>query len=302
MRSRDDDRALALHCEDRGDVEHVLRFEPEVELLDDRLGEELDQRGWVGESGDRDAADQHRCDPRHGRDVEADEGGHGAPLDLDHHPFSRPEGRGVHLGDRCGGHRSAVEGDEDLREGTTEFLLDGAANRRERLGRDPVAQQAELGDQLLGEDAFARGDDLAELDVGRTESLEGRPQPPRKTGPRLRGAAIADPPGEQRPPEAPPDREDPAHRGHALGPHQPVGERRRPPAEHVDLTPRVEGEAPAHRRRIDDPRAVGGERADREVGVARPRLASRFGTGVTRAGARRGPGVSGRSVSHRLQR
>ena len=62
---------------------------------------------------------------------------------------------------------SAVEGDEDLGEGTPEILLDGAADRREGLGRDPVAQQAELVDQLLGEDALARGDDLAELDVGR---------------------------------------------------------------------------------------------------------------------------------------
>jgi len=35
-------RGLVQH---HGDVEHVLRLEPEVELFDDRLGEELDQCG-----------------------------------------------------------------------------------------------------------------------------------------------------------------------------------------------------------------------------------------------------------------
>ena len=35
-------------------------------------------------------------------------------------------------------------------------------------------QQPELGDQLLGEEALARGEDLAQLDVGGPEALEGR--------------------------------------------------------------------------------------------------------------------------------
>ena len=34
---------------------------PEVELLDDRLGEQLDERRWVGQRGDRDAADEVRA-------------------------------------------------------------------------------------------------------------------------------------------------------------------------------------------------------------------------------------------------
>ena len=91
MGSGHDDGALAGVGEDRGDVEHVLGLEPEVELLDDGLGEQLDQRGRVGEGGDRDAADQQRRDPAHGGEVPADQRGHVGPLDLDHHPLAGPQ-------------------------------------------------------------------------------------------------------------------------------------------------------------------------------------------------------------------
>ena len=50
----------------QGDVEHVLGLEPEVELLDDRLGEQLHQRRRVGERGDRETADQAGGEPGHG--------------------------------------------------------------------------------------------------------------------------------------------------------------------------------------------------------------------------------------------
>ena len=48
-------------------------LEPEVELLDDRLGEELDERRWVGERRDRDPPDEMRGDPRHDAQVLAHE-------------------------------------------------------------------------------------------------------------------------------------------------------------------------------------------------------------------------------------
>ena len=67
MRAGHDDPALAGLASTRGDVEHVLGLEAEVELLDDGLGEQLDQRRRVGERGDRDAPDEQRRDPRHGR-------------------------------------------------------------------------------------------------------------------------------------------------------------------------------------------------------------------------------------------
>ena len=80
----------------------------------------------------------------------------------------------------------AVEGDEHVGQRVAEVLLDGAPDGRERLGRHPVAQQPELVHQLLGEDALARRHDLAELDVGRPQALEGRPQAPGQAGPRGR--------------------------------------------------------------------------------------------------------------------
>ena len=43
-------------------------------------------------------------------------------------------------------------------------------------GRHLVAQQLELVDQLVGEEALAAGDDLAELHVARTEPFEREPQ------------------------------------------------------------------------------------------------------------------------------
>ncbi len=55
----------------RGDVEHVLGLEAEVELLHDRLGEQLDEGGRVGEGRDRDAAHQQGGDPAHGGQVAA---------------------------------------------------------------------------------------------------------------------------------------------------------------------------------------------------------------------------------------
>ena len=66
---------LAGTGEHLGDVEHVLGLEPEVELLDDGLGEQLDQGRRIGQGGDRDATHQKGGDPRHGGDVEPDQGG-----------------------------------------------------------------------------------------------------------------------------------------------------------------------------------------------------------------------------------
>ena len=64
-----DDGALVGVGQDVGDVEHVLGFEPEVELLDDGLGEQVDQGRRVGQRGDGNAADEHGRDQRHGGDV-----------------------------------------------------------------------------------------------------------------------------------------------------------------------------------------------------------------------------------------
>ena len=179
-----DQGPLARLGQDAGDVEHVLRFEAEVQLLDDGLGEELDQGGRVRQRGHRDAPHKGRGDPAHGGQVAPHQLGDLRALHLDHHGLARLEGRGVHLGDGRGRHRSAVEAREHLLEGGAQVLLDGGADRLVAFGRHLVAQQAELGDQLLGEDSLPRGQDLPELDVGRPQALEGPAQPAGQPGPR----------------------------------------------------------------------------------------------------------------------
>ena len=73
VRTGHDRRPLTRLGEHARDVEHVLGLEPEVELLDDRLREQLDERGRVGERGDGDAADEARREPRHGPEIELHE-------------------------------------------------------------------------------------------------------------------------------------------------------------------------------------------------------------------------------------
>ena len=60
VRARHDHRALLGGGEHVREVEHVLGLEAEVELLDDLLGEQLDERRRVGQRGDGDAADEQR--------------------------------------------------------------------------------------------------------------------------------------------------------------------------------------------------------------------------------------------------
>ena len=67
VRPRDHRVRTPVLREHARDVEHVLGLEPEVELLDDRLREQLDERGRVRERGDRDAADHARAEPRQRR-------------------------------------------------------------------------------------------------------------------------------------------------------------------------------------------------------------------------------------------
>ena len=102
---------------------------------------------------------------------------HRGPLDLDHDRGAVEQGGRVHLGDGGGGQAPVVDAGEDVVEGPTQVLLDHPADLVPGLGRHLVPQLAELGHQLGGEDALARGDDLAQLDVGGAQPL-GRPAQP----------------------------------------------------------------------------------------------------------------------------
>ncbi len=148
---------------------------------DDRLREQLDESGGVGERRDRDPPDQERGEEAHGGEVPAHELGDLGPLDLDDHSFAGQKTGAVHLGNGGGGDRGPVELGEGRVEGAAELRLDDAAHRVERLRGHSVEQQAELRDDLLGEDPFSGREDLPELDVCGSESAECDPQPPRQT-------------------------------------------------------------------------------------------------------------------------
>ena len=132
-----------------------------------------------------------RREPGHRPHVPLDRPGDVGALDLDDDLLPADEAGDVHLGDRGGGERRLVERDEDLVETAAEILLDGAADVIERLRRHLVAAALELADELGRKDAFARRDDLAELDERRPERLGGEAQPPRELGHALAAGRLA---------------------------------------------------------------------------------------------------------------
>ncbi len=262
MGTGDDVAPLSQLHEAAGHVQHVLGLEAEVQLLADRLGEQLDQRRRVGQGGEGEAPDEERGEPRHHLEVLGDERSHRGALDLDDHPLAGSEGCRVDLGDRRGGQRGAFEVGEDILEGSSELALDGGPDRAERFRGHLVAALLELAHQLFGEQALTRGDDLAELDVRRSEVFGGDAQPAGQVGP-AGGAvltATSHPPQAHGRAEATDDGEDPAAPGEATGSDQ-VGE-----ALGGDPPDLVDGIAPGHGGGVDDPRGGGGEGADGEVG------------------------------------
>jgi hypothetical protein len=73
---------------------------------------------------------------------------------------------------------------EHLVEWSAQVGFDDPPDQLEGFGRYPVAQEAELVNKLLGEEALTRRDDLSELDIRRSKMFEGAAQSPRKTSPR----------------------------------------------------------------------------------------------------------------------
>ncbi len=170
--------ALVERGEGSGDIEHVLGLETEVELVHDRLGEELDQGRRVGQGGDGDPAHQQRRQPGHDGEVLAHTGRHRRALDLDHDRGAVEQSGRVHLGDGGGSQGGVLDRGERGGEWPAELLGEDLLDDRPRFGGDLVATPLELGHQLRREDAVTRGDDLAQLDVGRAQPLGRHPQPP----------------------------------------------------------------------------------------------------------------------------
>ena len=111
-------------------------------------------------------------------------------LDLDDHVAPVEEARGVHLRDRGRRERLGVELGEELVGARAQ--LDGERALDVGVGErlDAIERLLELAAVGLGEEALRRGDDLAELEVGRAEILEGAAHQRRGRG-RARRAACA---------------------------------------------------------------------------------------------------------------
>ena len=134
-----DDVAALFQLDERlRDVEHVLGFEAEVELLRDRLGEHLDQRRRVGECRDLDAADEKRREPGQHAQIArtrsatcgrctlttTSTGSVGAgPSPTNGATNSGRSTGAVHLCDRCRGERRADRSRRTLRAATCRSLL-----------------------------------------------------------------------------------------------------------------------------------------------------------------------------------
>ena len=200
MRPRHDHRALLGQREHPGQVEHVLGLETEVELLDDLLGEELDERRRVRQRRHRDAPDEMGRQPGEGarrrRASSASTRGRCTFTTTSSPVTSRAawtwaiDAAAIGRSSKCA---NTVSSGAPRSPSTTRRMA------CVRLGRDLVAQLLELGHQLVGEQALERRDDLAELHVGRAELLERPPQPPREPGPRARRPALADVPDAEGP-------------------------------------------------------------------------------------------------------
>ncbi len=245
----------------RGDVEHVLGFEPEVELFDDRLREQLDERRRVGERGDRDAADEARREPRHRLEIGTDELGDLRALHLHDDLLAGAQPGPVHLRDRGGRDRRAIEA---TKTSSSERPSSSSTTRRTSSKSSAGTRSRSClnsCDELFGKEPFATGDDLAELDVGRAEPPEGDAQPA-GDGLLAGGAAAAafeHEPRAEGVPDLPDDASQPAER-RQVARFEPL---RHLPlclgAQSFDVAP------PGHGRGIDDPRAVVGESTDCQI-------------------------------------
>jgi len=191
VRARHHVSVLAELAQDARDLDHVVGLHAEVELLDDRLGEELDERGGIGERRDLDAPDQVRREPGHDAQVAAHELADRRSLDLDHDLLAGGEARRVDLCDGGRGEGRRRDPVEGLLERAGEVLLEHAADGREVLGGDLVAATLELGHELDGEEPLAARDDLRELDVRRPESLDREAHAQREVGDRRRAGGVA---------------------------------------------------------------------------------------------------------------
>ena len=191
MRPRNDVARLAQLAEHAGDIDHVGGLHAEVQFFHDGFGEQFHQRRWVRQRGDRDAADQVRRQPSHDAQVLAHEQGDAGSLDFHDHLLARSQCGRVHLSDGRRRQGRGIEPREHVVETAAQVGLNHGTNIVEGLGRYLIATQLELGHELGREQAFATGDDLAEFDVRRPQTLGCPAQPFRDLGPAGLGRGVS---------------------------------------------------------------------------------------------------------------
>src|SRR5215208_53169 len=104
------------------------------------------------------------------------------PLHLDGHTLPATQHGPVDLPDARRTERHRVERGEQIIDGSLELTLDYLLGHPCRHGRSGVLELLELGEYSLREYVRACGENLPELDEGRSQVVEGAPQPDTKVG------------------------------------------------------------------------------------------------------------------------
>ena len=150
----------------------VPALEPVVELLADRAGELVDDLAHVHEVEGPDALLRDARGLVEEAEVGFDLLGRARALDLDRDDMAVREHGSVHLADRRGGQRLAVELEEEALDREAEVFEDDALDLLVRERAHVVLEAAELGDDVRRQDVRAHREQLAELDEGRAELVE----------------------------------------------------------------------------------------------------------------------------------
>ncbi|CAB4373060.1 unannotated protein [freshwater metagenome] len=172
----------------------------------------------------------------------------------------------MYLCDRCGSEWRFIERLENLFKRCAEIFFNGGANYFKRLSRYLVTTLFEFGNEFLGEEAFARRNDLSEFDVGRSETFDGESKATGEVGTAryvIAGLAFAsscDPPQADCGAEIGDNRDGAFHIGQPARRCQFGKVMLGLPADGIDDF------APRHRYWIDDPWRFVRERTECEIG------------------------------------
>ena len=121
----------------QADLGQVQRLEPEVELLQHQLGEQLDEPGQVGDAGPLAQPVGHDGDDRQRPDVGLEPLAQPGPLHLDRHLGAVGQPAQVDLGDAGRGHRHGVDPLEASRPAVAELAVDHPFRRRRAAAAAP---------------------------------------------------------------------------------------------------------------------------------------------------------------------